>query len=33
MSLEYCPECDKMIDLDFDVEHEHFQELKGGENQ
>ena len=25
MSLEYCEECDKMIDLDYDLEHEHFQ--------
>ncbi len=25
MSLEYCEDCDKMIDLDVDLEHEHFQ--------
>ena len=24
MSLEYCEECDRMIDLDVDLEHEHF---------
>ena len=34
MSMEYCPKCDRMIDLDYDCEHEHFQkELKGGNNQ
>lgn len=26
MSLEYCHDCDKMIDLDIDCEHEHFRE-------
>ncbi|HEB47179.1 MAG TPA: hypothetical protein ENI22_01800 [Candidatus Pacearchaeota archaeon] len=25
--MEYCPKCDKMIDLDYDSEHEHFQEM------
>lgn len=24
MSLQYCPDCDGMIDLDYDIEHEHF---------
>ena len=24
MSLEYCGECDKVIDTDYDVTHEHF---------
>ena len=27
MSMEYCEECDKMIDLDIDSEHEHFEEI------
>ena len=27
MSMEYCKECDRMIDLDYDCEHEHFQEM------
>ena len=31
MSLEYCEECDKMIDLDTDSEHEHFEETKEDE--
>lgn len=26
MSLEYCEDCDKMIDLDYDSEHEHFDD-------
>ena len=31
MSLEYCHECDKMIDLDWNAEHEHFiKQMKGG---
>ena len=31
MSMEYCEECDRMIDLDWNAEHEHFiEELKGG---
>ena len=25
MSMEYCHDCDKMIDLDFDCEHECFE--------
>lgn len=25
MSLEYCHYCDKMIDLDYNSEHEHFK--------
>ena len=24
--MEYCRECDRMIDLDSDAEHEHFDE-------
>ena len=28
MSIEYCHECDRMIDLDYDSEHEHFQEVE-----
>ena len=24
MSLEYCHECDKMVDIDYDSDHEHF---------
>ena len=27
MSLEYCYDCDNMIDLDYDSDHEHFNEL------
>ena len=27
MSLEYCHDCDNMIDLDWNLEHEHFQQL------
>lgn len=30
MSLEYCDDCDKMIDLDTDSEHEHFEEDEDG---
>ena len=32
MSMEYCWECDRLIDLDYDSDHEHFSEefLKGG---
>ena len=26
MSMEYCEDCDRMIDLDYDSEHEHFME-------
>jgi len=34
MSMEYCEECDRMIDLDWNAEHEHFLEkMKGGNNQ
>ena len=25
MSMEYCEDCDKMIDLDYDLEHECFE--------
>ena len=28
MRLEYCEECDKMIDLDYDSEHEHFNQKR-----
>jgi len=28
MSMEYCEECDLMIDLDWDSEHEHFETLE-----
>ena len=32
MSNEYCEDCDRMIDLDWDIEHEHFQKsMKGGQ--
>lgn len=31
MSMEYCHECDNMIDLDYDSEHEHFQENEHSE--
>ena len=34
MSMEYCRECDRMIDLDNDEHYEHFidyiQQMKGG---
>ena len=31
MSMEYCHECDKMIDLDYTEHWEHFsEEMKGG---
>ena len=30
MSMEYCHECDNMIDLDYDLEHEHFNTDEGG---
>jgi len=26
MSMQYCDECDKMIDLDYDEHWEHFKE-------
>ena len=31
VSMEYCGECDRMIDLDIDSEHEHFEETKEDE--
>ena len=31
MSMEYCPECDEMIDLDFTEHFLHFKDkMKGG---
>ena len=37
MSLEYCHDCDRMIELDYDLEHEHFndnedKEVKNGKD-
>ena len=37
MSMVYCPECDKMIDLDYTEHYVHFSDLykedmKGGKN-
>ena len=29
MSVEYCRECDKNIDTDFDEHYEHFKEYMG----
>jgi len=26
MGLEYCNECDRMIDLDYNIDHEHFRD-------
>lgn len=31
MSMVYCHECDKVIDLDYNEHHEHFKEV--GENE
>lgn len=34
MSMEYCHECDRMIDLDYTEHYEHFSDkwMKGGKN-
>ena len=38
MSMEYCHDCDRMIDLDYDEHYFHFSEkykeaMKGGKNE
>ena len=33
MGLEYCEDCDRLIDLDYDADHLHFYKLKGGEDE
>jgi len=33
MSLEYCEECDKMIDLDYTEHYEHFKDNYKGEEK